>query len=268
MTEWKEKVAIITGGSAGLGKAIGKEFGRCGMRVVLAARNKERLEEATRELREAGIDAEGIPTDVTDDAMVIDLIRSTIERYQRIDVLVNCAGKSSRGNAMETPPEKFRELWELNFLATVRCVRAAASHLIASQGHLINIGSLAGKAASRYLGAYPASKSPLVTYSQQLRFELGPKGVHVLLVSPGPLQRSDAGRRYDTEAEGLPSASREPGGGVKIKGTSADRLAFLIRKACERRSPELTVPGKARLLFSISQLWPRFGDWMLGRLSK
>ena len=75
---------------------------------------------------------------------------------------------------------------ELNLLGLVRMTRAAAPHLLAAKGHLVNIGSLAGKSATRFMGAYPASKFAVSAYSQQLRLELEPEGLHVLLVCPGP----------------------------------------------------------------------------------
>ena len=109
------------------------------------------------------------------------------------------------------------ELLDLNFFAMVRCTRAAAPLLLESGGHIVNIGSLAAKSASRYVGAYPVSKHAVAAYSHQLRLELGPQGVHVLLVCPGPLTRPDAGQRYDKQAKDLPEAVRQPGGGVKVK---------------------------------------------------
>ncbi len=267
MTSWHGKVAIVTGGSAGLGRALARTFGAAGAQVVLAARDEVRLQAAVDALRSETIDAVGIPTDVTDQVRVSALVQQTMERFGRIDILINNAGRSARGLASETSVEDFRQLLELNFLSTVRCTAAVTDQLIETGGHLVNIGSLASKAASQYLGAYPASKAPLVVYSQQLRLELEPRGVHVLLVCPGPLVREDAGKRYDDQVSGLPEAARRPGGGVKLAGIPPEKLAQLILRACARRAPELVVPRKARLLFSVSQLWPKFGDWVVKRMS-
>ena len=150
----------------------------------------------------------------------------------------------------------------------MRVSREALPHLVAGRGHLVFIGSLASKSASRYLGAYPASKFPLAAYAQQLRLELGPQGLHTLLVCPGPIRRDDAGQRYDAAAANLPPEARRPGGGVKLKGIDPDWLAARILRTCERRKPELVVPARARLLFAISQLWPRWGDWIVTRMTK
>lgn len=267
MAYWTDKVAIVTGGSAGLGRALGESLAAAGARVVLAARNADRLRAAATEIAERGQVALAVPTDVTDEADVNALMARTMAEYGRIDLLINCAGCSDRGRALDTTPARFQELFELNFLATVRCCRAAAPHLIETKGHLINIGSLASKTASRFLGAYPASKFPVAAYSQQLRYELGPQGVAVLLVCPGPIAREDAGRRYDGQAADLPSAANQPGAGVKLKGIPPARLAEKILDACRRRRSELVVPARAKLLFAIAQLSPPLGDWLLKRLT-
>jgi short-subunit dehydrogenase len=267
MDYWRGKVAVITGGSAGFGKAMASALARAHARVVLAARDPQRLEETVSTLVAAGGDVVGIPTDVTDDQQVTELIANTHERFQRIDFLVNNAGKSTRGNVSETPVAEFDQLLQLNFLAAVRCTRAALPHLIASQGHVVQIASLAAKAATRYLGAYPASKAPLTVYSQQLRLEVDAHGVHVLLVCPGPIARDDAGHRYDDQSGDLPPAARRPGGGVRLHGVEPDRLARLVMRACQRRSPELIVPAKAKLLLALSALWPSLGDKILQRMT-
>jgi short-subunit dehydrogenase len=267
MNYWKDKVVVITGGSSGLGRSIAGACAASGARTALAALGDPLLDQATAELQAAGCATLGIPTDITQQESVDAMIAAVLERFGRIDVLVNCAGRSTRGEVLATTPEQFQDLLELNFLATVRCTRAAAQHLIAAKGHLVNIGSLAAKTASKYLGAYPASKFPVAAYSQQLRYELNPLGVHVLLVCPGPIARPDAGRRYDEQASGLPESARKPGGGVKIKGISQEKLVANILRYCERRKPELVMPGKSRLLLAISQLSPSLGDWIIGKMT-
>jgi len=179
--------------------------------------------------------------------------------------LVNNAGRSMRGKLIDTTPEQFQQLIELNFIAMVRCTRAAIPHLLPRRGHVVNIGSLAAKSASRWVGAYPASKHAVAAYSQQLRLELGPEGLHVLLVCPGPISRDDE-RLYPLQGmEDIPERARRPGAGVKIKTIPPAKLAAAILRACERRRPELVMPAKARLLFAISQLCPTLGDWIIRR---
>ncbi len=267
MSYWQGKVALITGGSAGLGFAIAETLGGLGASVMLAARDGERLQAAVGRLREKGYRAAGFATDVTDSEQVDALISATIGEYGRLDMLVNNVGRSTRRNVLDTSPDEFRDLLELNFLSVVRCTQAAAPHLIESRGHVVNIGSLASKSVSKYLGAYPASKFAVAAYSQQLRLELKPQGVHVLLVCPGPIARDDAGQRYDAETGDLPESANQPGGGVKLRGIPPEKLAAKILRACERRRLELIVPARARWLFAISQLWPSLGDRIIAKMN-
>jgi NAD(P)-dependent dehydrogenase (short-subunit alcohol dehydrogenase family) len=267
MGYWQDKVVLVTGGSSGLGRALAQAFAAAGGKLVLAALDDDLLRDAIATLQAAGHDVLGVPTNVTRDEDVDALLAQALARFGRLDALINCAGRSARGEAATTRPDEFRTLLELNFLATVRCTHGALPHLLQTHGHVVNVGSLAAKTAARFLGAYPASKFPVAAYSHQLRLELKPRGVHVLLVCPGPIARPDAGVRYDGQAAGLPAAARRPGGGVKLKGLPPERVVAKILKYCERRQPELVMPARARLLFAISQLSPTLGDWILGRMT-
>jgi short-subunit dehydrogenase len=93
--------------------------------------------------------------------------------------------------------------------------------------------------------------------------ELGPQGLHVLLVNPGPI--AVPSKRSDDEYAGLPASAQRPGGGVRVRQIDPDWLAERIVTACERREPELVVPAKARLLFALSALSARWGDWLVRR---
>ena len=261
----KDKVVSVTGGSSGLGRVIVDGFARAGAKLVVVGLEAEAVKQTADELAAAGTDVLGIPANITQQDEVEALIEQVIARFGQLDVLVNNAGRSMRGKVLQTTAEQFRDLMELNLIALVRCTRAAAPHLLKQRGHVVNIGSLAAKSASRWVGAYPATKHAVAAYSQQLRLELGPEGLHVLLVCPGPIARS-GDRLYPLEGmEDVPERARRPGAGVKVRAIRPEKLADAILRACERREPELVMPGKARLLFAISQLWPKLGDWLVLR---
>lgn len=265
MAYWDGKVVLITGGSAGFGKALAIAFAQHGARVVITGRDEARLSAAVAEI---GAQATGIAADVRRDDQVQHLFSRTISELGRLDVLVNNVGQSARGAVAETSAVQFQELIELNFLTAVRCTQAALPHLVTTRGHLIFMGSLASKVASPFLGAYPASKFPLAAYAQQLRLETGTQGLHTLLVCPGPIRRDDEGTRYDHQSTGLPDAARRPGGGVRLKGIEPERLAQRVLKACESRQSELVIPSSARWLAAISQIWPTIGDWIIRRMTR
>ncbi len=265
MSYFQDKVVLVTGSSSGLGQVIAQGFADAGARIVIVGLETSDVEHVTDEMQSAGHDVLGLTANVTQQADVDALFAKTIEHFGRLDVLVNNAGRSMRGKVMDTTPDQFRDLLELNLIATVRCTLAAVPHLLPNRGHVINIGSLAAKSASRWVGAYPASKHAVAAYSQQLRLELGPEGLHVLLVCPGPISR-DNPRLYPLEGlEDIPEEARKPGAGVKVSTIPPDRLTRAILRACERRKPEIVMPGKARLLFAIAQLFPSLGDWIVLR---
>jgi short-subunit dehydrogenase len=260
---WTGKYALVTGATSGLGLALTRQMLAAGMSVALVARDETRLRATIESLSAPAERTLAIAADITVPADVERMTSLVQSQWGQLDLLVNCAGRSSRGKIEDTSPEQFQDLWELTFLAAVRCTRALLPFLLTSRGHIVQIGSLASKTASKYLGAYPASKFALAAYSQQLRLELGERGLHVLLVCPGPIARADAGSRYD--AEHLPEDARKPGGGAKLKGLDPDYLAKRILRACECRQPELIIPAKVQLLLAIGALWPGLGDWILNR---
>ena len=265
MAFWTDKVVLVTGGSSGLGRVIADAWAAAGAKLVVAGLEPEAVQKAANEIHAAGGDVLGVPVDITRDEDVDSLFAQAIDRYGRLDVLVNNAGRSTRGKVLDTTPEQFRSLMELNFLALVRCTRAAVPHLLPQRGHLVNIGSLAAKSAARWVGAYPATKFAVAAYSQQLRLELGPRGLHVLLVCPGPVRRSSA-RLYPLDGlEDVPEQARHPGAGVRVPAISPEKLAEGVLRACQRRTAELVIPGRARFLFALAQIWPSLADWLVVR---
>jgi len=262
---WQDKVCVVTGASAGLGAVIVRVLAARGAKLILVARHLKRLEQTADTLRALGGNVLAVGADLTVQQDVDNLVEQAILRFGQVDFLCNCAGRSSRGAVLDTTPEDFQQLLDINFLATVRTTRAFAPMLLQQQGHVVQIGSLASKVAARYMGAYPASKFALAAYTQQLRLELGPEGLHVLLVCPGPILRDNAAPRYAEVAESLPAEAQLPGAGAKLKGIDPTWLAERILVACERRQVELVVPWKVRVLLVLSQISPNFGDWLLRR---
>lgn len=267
VTYWQDKVAVVTGASQGFGKALVQQLLRQDCHVVMAARDQAKLESAAAELDPTGARTTIIPTDVTNDDSVIELFNQVRETHGKLHGLFNIAGVSSRGRLCETSIDDFLISFDLNVLSAVRCVQAAVDMLTASQGHVVNMGSLASKSAARFVGPYATSKFALAGMNHQLRLELAESGVHVLLVCPGPIAREDAGERYSEQAEGLPESARRAGAGVKVKAIDPAELAQRVLSACEKHQTEIVVPGKARLLFSIAQLSGAWGDWLLKRFT-
>ncbi len=260
------KHGLITGGSSGLGLAIAQAAAAAGMKVTLVGRNADRLKAAGDELRERFPGAQfGVKTaDLSVAGEPTRVIRE-VQEEQPLDFVCHAAGLSTRGKIVDTPRAEFERLMAINFFAAAELAAALGETFAAGNGRLVLIGSLATRVAPAYLGAYSASKHPLGALAQQLRMELGPAGLKTLLVCPGPIARDDAGQRYNAESKALPDAAKKPGGGAKVKAIDPDWLAAEILKASREGRRELVVPAKARLLFVLSQLSPRLGDWLLRR---
>jgi short-subunit dehydrogenase len=262
---WQDKVVMVTGGSSGLGRVVAEAFAAAGAKLAIVALEPEQLAQAAEEMTAAGYDVLPLQADITRQEDVDRAFKQTIDRFGQLDVLVNNAGRTARGKLLDTTPEQIKDLMELNLVALARCTRAAVPHLLQRRGHVVNIGSLAAKSAARWVGAYPMTKFAVAAYSQQLRLELGSEGLHVLLVCPGPVARKDE-RLYPLKGlEDLPESARKPGAGVKTLKISPEGLAAKILSACERRKAEIVIPGSARLLFALAQLFPSLGDWIVLR---
>ncbi|MCH2130308.1 MAG: SDR family NAD(P)-dependent oxidoreductase [Pirellulaceae bacterium] len=261
--DWTEKVVLITGGSAGLGRATADAFARRGASLVLVARNPDRLEQTASVLRQQGTKVLCLATDVTKESAGAEVIARTCDQYGRLDVLVNNVGRSARASVVDTSVDDFNDLMQTNFLPIVRFSRAAIPSLQQTQGCIVNIGSLASKSVGLYLGAYPVTKYAVAAYSTQLRLELANRGIHVLLVCPGPIARGDAGERYDEQVTALPSSAKRPGAGVRLGLLSPDQIAHQLIDSVETRRAELIMPTKARWFFALTQLFPRWGDRIL-----
>ncbi len=267
LATWTEQVVLVTGASGGLGQALAEEFAAAGAQLILVGRREEVLRTVAEKITAAGGKAKLYAADVTQDESVAGLFEFVETEFGRLDVLVNNVGLSMRKSVLETTAEDMRQQMEVNFLSTVRCSQAALPLLQKSRGRIVNIGSLASKVGTRFLGGYPPSKHAVAAYSQQLRLELAESGVSVLLVCPGPIAR-DTPRTYGADQDAnLPADAAKPGGGAKLNAIDPNQLAKKILAAAAKRKPELVVPGKARLLFALAQLFPKLGDNILRKKS-
>ena len=267
MKSWSNKTIVVAGGSKGLGLEIARAFGQAGAKVILMARTVADLKQATNELRTTDIDAHFCVLDASNWESVQSAFDSVAEQFGELDVLVNAIGKSTRADIRNLDLEEAAQLMELNYFSALRCTKAALTSLIHTKGHVVNIGSLSSKTAWPFMAPYTASKFALAGLTHQLRIELGNE-IHAMLVCPGPIKRDDAGTRYDRQTTGLPESAKSPGGGAKLKGICPQKLSRMIVRGCEKNKPEIIVPFKARLLFILSSLSTKLGDWLLRRSAK
>ena len=259
------KVALVTGGSAGLGFLIAQALLRQEYYVVIVGRSEERLRTAANQLESDSIAGIAFQVaDVTKSSDVQGVFDQVFTNQGRLDVLVNCVGQSDRGQIETLSVDRMRELMDQNVVSALLCCQAAIDLLEKSGGVIVNIGSLAAKVSPRFLGGYAIAKHALAAMTGQLRLELKPKGIHVGIVNPGPIRRDDAGHRYtdhvDTE---LPDQANQPGAGARISGLDPHRVANEVMRMIGKRKPDILMPKHLRFLIAIGHAIPRLGDWLL-----
>ena len=187
MTSLKGKVVIITGASSGFGEHAARLFSREGCQVVLAARRLEKLEFLADELRAEGGDALPVVTDVTQPDQIQAMVQSTIDRYGRIDILFNNAG-FGRMDWLESlePIQDIERQIVADLLGVIWTARAVLPHMYRQHsGHIINMSSIAGWAAPPLYSIYSAAKFGIRGFTEALRREAAPMGVHVSAIYPG-----------------------------------------------------------------------------------
>lgn len=180
------KVAIVTGSSSGIGKAIALRFGEEGARVVVAARRADLCERVAARIREGGGEAVAVPTDVTDEAQVERLIAETVRRFGRLDILVNNAGIGGGGRVADMSTEDFDRVLDTNLRGTFFCCRAGFRQMARQGGGVIlNMSSVAGVDAWAGTAAYSASKHGILALSKALADEGRSCGIKVSAICPG-----------------------------------------------------------------------------------
>ncbi|MEL6110787.1 MAG: SDR family NAD(P)-dependent oxidoreductase, partial [Planctomycetota bacterium] len=207
--------------------------------------------------------------DVSKESDIRDLATRIGDRFGRLDVLVNNIGQSDRGLVSELAVDHLKTIFDQNVVSTLRCSQAMLPLLESSGGSVVNVSSLAGKVGARYLGAYVAAKHALSGITQQMRLEWRDKGIHVAIVSPGPIRRPDEGTRYSEFAKGsLPEHATRPGGGTRVKGLRPERVARAVLDCARKKRTDVILPGYLRLLITIGNAFPRLGDWLLLKFTR
>jgi len=182
---FKDKVVIVTGASSGIGKALAFEFARNGSIVVLAARSEDKIAEIEKQIRDNGMKAMAVKTDVTSREDCRILIEKSVKEFGGIDILVNNAGISMKALFHETDIKVLQRVMDVNFWGSVHCAQFALPYLIERKGTLVGISSIGGFHGLPGRAGYSASKSALHGLYESIRVENIKKGLNVLIFAPG-----------------------------------------------------------------------------------
>ena len=179
------KVALVTGGSKGIGKAVARGLVDEGAKVAICARTRVDLDAAAKELARPSAEIFAVSGDLTRMADVQKIVDATASRFGRIDILVNNAGVLDVAPLGDASPEHFQKVFAVNVFGLAEMTRAAAAHLPDQGGRVINTSSIGARAAIPGLSAYIASKAAVDALTRSFAAELGPRGITVNAVAPG-----------------------------------------------------------------------------------
>ncbi|TKS61699.1 MAG: SDR family oxidoreductase [Nitrospira sp.] len=186
MHRLKDKVAIVTGSSGGIGKAIALRFGTEGAKVVVTARRMALCNQTVSQIAKNGGEAWTMQTDVTDERQVERLVEETVKRYGRLDILVNNAGIGGGRRLADTTTKAFDEVMNVNLRGTFFCCRAGFKQMKKQGGGvIINMSSVAGVQAWAGTGTYSASKHGVMALTKSLADEGRPHHIKVSAICPG-----------------------------------------------------------------------------------
>ncbi len=255
----KNKVVVITGASSGIGKALAGKYATEGWNLALAARRLDLLQEIEKEYPERNFLL--VKTDVTVEADCKNLIDRTIEKFGRIDVLINNAGISMRALLENVDLQVIRRVMDVNFWGTVYCTKYALPHLLASKGSLVGVISVGGYVGLPGRSGYSASKFAVRGFLDSVRIENRRTGLHVLIAAPG-FTTSDIRKNALLANGSLQGATPRD----ENKMMSAEKCAYYIYRSVKWRRRKLIltfIQGKATVL--VAKLWADLVDGFIYR---
>jgi NAD(P)-dependent dehydrogenase (short-subunit alcohol dehydrogenase family) len=254
-----EKIALITGGSSGIGRTMALRLAGHGCQVVVAARNRTALEEVAQETAKLGAKALAVPTDVTQPEDCRRAVEATVAQFGRLDILLCSAGLSMRTYFENSDLAAMEQVVRVNFLGTLYATYFALPHVKKSKGSLVAMSSLTGLRGIPSYSLYGATKFAVQGLYESLRLELRRDGVHVGVVSPGFVDTPLRDRVLGPGGKVWPDPPSPPFRVWPVE-KCVDRIIRLIVK---RRSRAL-LPAFAGPLLNLDDILGRWiGDWIL-----
>lgn len=182
----KGRVAVVIGGTTGIGRALALGLCEAGASVVASSRRTEEVQRVAAEIEERGGRTLAQTSDVTDRASLERLRDACLSRFEKVDILVNCAGRTKRTPTIEVSEAEWNEIMECNLTGTLRGCQVFGRHMIErGYGRIVNIGSLTTFLGFKDVAAYACSKAAVGALTKTLAIEWGPRGVNVNAIAPG-----------------------------------------------------------------------------------
>jgi short-subunit dehydrogenase len=261
---YRDKIALITGGSRGLGLEIARQICARGGKVALIARDAEELLRAKSDLDRFATEVLTIPCDLLETAQIQSAVQQMLQRFGKIDILINCAGIIEVGPLEHMTREDFECAMRLHFWAPYELVsRIVPEMRTRGGGRIVNISSIGGKVAVPHLAPYSVSKFALTGFSDAIRAELAGDNIHVTTGAPGMMR---TGSHVNAKFKGkhdIEFAWFSASAGAPLISMNADRAARKILAACRRGQPSLTLTFAARGAILGNALFPNLTGYMM-----
>lgn len=250
-----DKVVVITGASSGIGRACAQVFAAQGARVVLAARRNHVLQDLKKEIEDGGGKAEAVVCDVTKIDDCESLIRTAVDKFGQIDMLISNAGISMRANFEELDLEVIKRLMDTNFYGAVYCTKFALPYLLKQKGTVIGISSITGRTPLPGRTGYVASKHAMDGFFNTLRLENMKKGLNVMVVHPGFTSSEIRLHALNEQAEPQGETPRD-----EERMMSSERVAWHIARAAYRRERDLVLTPQGKIMVWLHKNFPGIAD--------
>ena len=260
----KGKVVVITGASSGIGEAMARLYSKMGAKVVLGARNEEKLSLLAQIINNEGGEAVFCTTDVTKEGDCKQLIDKAVEAFGGIDVLICNAGISMRAIFDDVDLSVLHRLMDVNFWGTVYCAKYALPYLQASKGSLVGISSVAGLHGLPGRTGYSASKYAMTGLLETIRVENIKKGLHVMVACPGFTASNVRFSALVADGSQQGSTPREEG-----KMMTAEEVARIVAKGIAKRKRHCLMESEGRATHFVKKFAPALLDrifyWVMSK---
>lgn len=248
----KNKIVIITGASSGIGKACAMEFANKGAKLVLAARNTEKLKAVGDAVRKVGESIE-VTCDVSKKEDCEQLIKKAVDAYGGIDVLVNNAGISMRAIFNDVSLEVIEQLMQVNFWGSVYCTKYALPYLLKSKGSVVGVSSIAGYVGLPARTGYSASKYAMQGFLDALRTENMKTGLHVMVACPGFTASNIRNTALTADGSNQGETPRD-----EAKMMTAEEVATHIVNGVIQKKRVIVLTTEGKLAVFLGKLFPKF----------
>lgn len=253
MSNYKDKVIWITGASSGIGEALALEFAKKEARLILSARREDELKRVASLTKLPDLDVMILPFDLSDTSKASGLAAQVMNKFGRIDILINNGGQSQREEAIKTDEATERKLFEINYFSAVNLSKAVLPYMLKQKGgHVVVISSIAGKFGFYLRSSYSAAKHALHGYFESLRLETEKKGINILMVCPGKVKTNiSLNASTASGAHGKMDESHE-------NAMSAEEAAKQIIAGISNGKEEILIGGKEIKAVTLRRFFPKW----------